>query len=51
VQACHGTVLRAAFYERRHAEGTPRQKRDKRRLAYDRAMQATVAAALIGVRD
>jgi hypothetical protein len=51
VQACHGTVLRAAFYERRHAEGTAKQKLDKRRNAYDRAMQATVAAGLIGMRD
>jgi hypothetical protein len=51
VQACHETVLRAAFYERRHAEGTERQKRDKRRLAFSRAMQAATAAALICVRD
>ena len=51
MQACHGTVLRAAFYERRHAEGTAKQKLDKRRNAYDRAIQATAAAALIGLRD
>jgi AAA domain len=51
VQACHDSVLRAAFYERRHAEGTPKQKLDRRRVAYKRAMQLTTAAALIGVRD
>jgi hypothetical protein len=51
VEACHGTILRAAFYERRHAEGTLKQKLDKRRNAYDRAMRAVVAAALVGLRD
>jgi len=51
VQACHDTVLRAAFYERRHTEGTAKQKLDKRRVAYKRAMQLTTAAALVGVRD
>jgi AAA domain len=51
VQACHGSVLRASFYERRHTEGTPKQKLDKRRAAYERAMRVATAAALLAVRD
>ena len=51
VQACHRADLVAAFNERCHAEGTPKQKRDRRSLAYRRAMKAAAAAGLIGVRD
>jgi hypothetical protein len=51
VQACHGSVLRAAFYERRHAEGTAKQKLDKRRVAFKRAMEIATAAALVAMRD
>jgi hypothetical protein len=51
VQACHRTDLLAAFNERYHAEGTPKQKRDKRAQAYKRAMETAVADALIGTRD
>jgi hypothetical protein len=51
VQACHGSVLRAAFYERRHAEGTAKQKLDKHRVAFKRAMEIATAAALVAMRD
>jgi hypothetical protein len=51
VQACHGSRLQAEFFERRLAEGTPKQQYDKRLAAYKRALKATVAAALIGVKQ
>jgi hypothetical protein len=51
VQACHGAVLRAEFYQRRLANGTPAQKLDKRRKAYDRSMRATIATALIAMQE
>jgi hypothetical protein len=51
VQACHSDELRDAFFERRLADGTAKQKRDARQAAYRRALKAAVAAALIGARD
>ena len=51
VQACHRVDLVAAFNERCHAEGTVKQKRDRRSLAYRRAMKAATAVGLVGVRD
>jgi hypothetical protein len=50
-QACHGSKLQAAFYERRLAEGTARQQRDKRWRAYTRALRAATEVGLVGVRE
>jgi hypothetical protein len=50
-QACHASKLQAAFYERRLAEGTARQQRDKRWRAYTRALRAATEAGLVGVRE
>jgi hypothetical protein len=51
VQACHGTALRAEFYQRRPAKGSAKQQADKRRNAFDRALQSAIAAALVGMRE
>jgi hypothetical protein len=51
VQAVYRKDLLAVFNERCHAEGSAKQKRQKRWAAYSRAMKAAVAAALVGVRE
>jgi hypothetical protein len=51
VQACHGSVLRAEFYERRLAKGTAKQQADTRRRAFDRALENAGATGLVGLRE
>jgi AAA domain len=50
VRAVHADDLRAAFFDRRHADGTAKQKRDKRTKAYARALQAAVTGAMVGLK-
>jgi hypothetical protein len=51
VQAVRRGDLLREFGERYHAEGTPKQKRDKRYAAYRRAMKVAVATGLVATRD
>jgi hypothetical protein len=50
VRAVYAENLRKAFFDRRHAEGSPKQKHDKRRKAYARALQAAVTSATVGLK-
>src|SRR5262245_31167460 len=50
-QTCYRTDLQNAFNQRYHAEGSPRQKRDKRTQAYKRAMETALEDNLIATRD
>jgi AAA domain len=51
VRAVHRKDLLAAFNERYHAEGSVSKRRNKRWMAYSRAIKAAVEAGLVGVRD
>ncbi len=51
MRACHGAELRAEFYERRPANGTAKQRADKKRAAFNRTLNAVREAGLILVRD
>jgi AAA domain len=50
VQTVYAEDLRKAFFERRHADGTAKQKHDKRAKAYARALQAAVTSATVGLK-
>ena len=51
VRACHGSALRAEFYERRPAKGTAKQRADTCRRAFERALENARATGLVGVRE
>jgi AAA domain len=50
VRAVYAENLRKAFFDRRHAEGSLKQKHDKRRKAYARALQTAVTSATVGLK-
>jgi AAA domain len=51
VQACHEPVLREEFYKRCPAKGPAKRQADKRRNAFNRALQSAIARALIGLKE
>jgi hypothetical protein len=51
VQACHEPALREEFYKRCPAKGPAKRQADKRRNAFNRALQSAIARALIGLKE